>query len=58
MGRLLVGGVMLLVFGLLFVVRGMAEGNWSEVGVGVPGLLIGIGSLVFYKLERQERTPK
>jgi hypothetical protein len=57
-GRLLVGGVLLLVCGLLFIVRGIAEGDSAEVGLGVPGLLIGIGSLVFIKLEKQGRTPK
>ena len=58
MGRLLIGGALLFVCGLLFIIRGIAEGNWAEVGFGVPGLLIGIGSLVFFKLEGQGRTPK
>jgi hypothetical protein len=53
-----IGGALLLVFGLLFIIRGIAAGNWAEVGLGVPGLLIGIGSLVFYKLNGQERAPK
>jgi hypothetical protein len=57
-GRLLIGGALLLVFGLLFSIRGIAAGNWPEVALGVPGLLIGIGSLVAFKIEKQERTPK
>jgi hypothetical protein len=57
-GRLLIGGATLLVFGLLFTIRGIAAGNWPEVGLGVPGLLIGIGSLVAFKLEKQEGTRK
>jgi len=46
---------MLLVFGLLFIIRGIAEANWSEVGIGVPGFLIGIGSLISYKINGERR---
>ena len=56
MGRLLIGGAMLLVFGLAFIIRGIAEGNWSEVGIGVPGFLIGIGSLISYKINGERRN--
>ena len=55
MGRLLIGGAMLLVFGLLFIIRGIAEANWSEVAIGVPGFLIGTGSLISYKLNGERR---
>jgi len=47
---------MLLVFGLAFIIRGIAEGNWSEVGIGVPGFLIGIGSLISYKINGERRN--
>jgi len=46
---------MLLVFGLLFIIRGIAEANWSEVAIGVPGFLIGTGSLISYKLNGERR---
>jgi hypothetical protein len=49
-GRLLIGGTFLLVFGLLFVIRGLVGGNGGEVAVGIPGLLLGIGALASYKL--------
>ena len=55
MRRLLIGGTLLLVFGLLFIIRGIAEANWSEVGIGVPGFLIGIGSLISYKIDGERR---
>ena len=58
MRRLLIGGTLLLVFGLLFIIRGLAEGNSGEIGFGVPGLLIGIGSLISYKLNGEEPTRK
>lgn len=58
MARLLIGGALLLVCGLLFVGRGITEGNWGEVGFGLPGFLIGLGALVFYKLDGDGRTPK
>jgi hypothetical protein len=54
-GRLLIGGTMLLVFGLLFIIRGIVEANWSEVGIGVPGFLIGIGSLISYRTNAERR---
>jgi len=54
--RLLVGGTLLVVFGLLFIIRGIAEANWSEVGIGVPGFLIGIGSLISYKIDGERRN--
>jgi hypothetical protein len=53
--RLLVGGTLLLVFGLLFIIRGILEGNGGEVGVGIPGLLIGIGALISYKLNGDQQ---
>ena len=56
MARLLIGGTFLLVFGLLFVIRGLAEGNGGQVAVGIPGLLIGIGALISYKLNRDQPT--
>ena len=49
---------MLLVFGLLFIIRGLAGGNSAEVAVGVPGFLIGIGSLISYKLDGGQRIRK
>ncbi len=55
MRRLLIGGTLLLVFGLLFIIRGIAEANWSEAGIGVPGFLIGIGSLISYKIDGERR---
>lgn len=42
-GGLLGGGVLLLVFGVLFIIRG-------QVAVGIPGVVIGIGVLISYKL--------
>jgi len=50
-----VGGTLLLVFGLLFIIRGIAESNWGEVGIGVPGFLIGIGSLISYNIDGEGR---
>ena len=58
MGRLVIGGTLLFVFGLLFVIRGLAAGDSGEIAVGVPGLVIGLGALAFYMLERNEQTPK
>ena len=58
MGRLLIGGALLFVCGPLFIIRGIAAGNWAEVGFGVPGLSIGIGALIVFKLERRGRTPR
>ena len=55
MRRLVVGGTLLLVFGLLFIIRGIAESNWGEVGIGVPGFLIGIGSLISYNIDGEGR---
>jgi hypothetical protein len=50
---------LLAVFGLLFVIRGIAQGNGGEVGVGIPGLLIGIGALISYRLNGdQPRGPR
>jgi S-adenosylmethionine:tRNA ribosyltransferase-isomerase len=58
-GRLLIGGTFLLVFGLLFVIRGILEGNGGQAAVGIPGLLIGIGALISYKLNAdQQRGPR
>lgn len=54
MQRLLVGGTLLLVFGLLFIVRGISGGNGGDVGAGIPGLLVGIGALIFYKVKADE----
>ena len=59
MGRLLVGGIFLLVFGLLFIIRGISGGNGGEVVLGIPGLLVGIGALLSYKLKTdQEKDPR
>jgi len=58
-GRLVVGGTFLLVFGLLFIIRGISEGNGGEVVVGIPGLLVGTGALLSYKLKAdQQRGPR
>ena len=56
MGKLLVGATLLLVFGLLFIIRGISEGNGGEVGLGIPGLLIGIGALISSKLNGDYRS--
>ena len=56
MGRLVIGGTLLLVCGLLFIIRGIAEANWSAVAIGVPGFLIGIGSLISYKINGERRN--
>lgn len=53
MRRLLIGGALLLVCGLLFIIRGIAQANWSEVGLGVPGFLLGIGSLMSFKADEE-----
>jgi hypothetical protein len=56
--RLLIGGSLLLVCGLLFVVRGLVQGNSTEVVLGIPGFLVGHGALVFYKIEGDEQNPR
>jgi hypothetical protein len=38
---------LLAVFGLLFILRG-------QVAVGIPGLVIGVGALVYYRLNRDQ----
>jgi hypothetical protein len=48
--RLVVGGALLLVFGLLLALRG-------EVALGLPGVVAGLASLVYYKLERDGGPP-
>ena len=48
-----------MVFGLLFVIRGLVEGNGGQVVLGIPGLLVGIGAVISYKLNRdQPRDPR
>jgi hypothetical protein len=49
--RLLFGGTLLFVFGLLFLLRG-------EVAIAVPGLVIGLGSLAFVMLERNSSNSR
>jgi drug/metabolite transporter (DMT)-like permease len=56
--RVLIGGTMLLVFGLLFIIRGITEGNGSEVAIGIPGLLLGIAALISFKADGESRPPK
>jgi hypothetical protein len=41
------GATLLAVFGLLFILRG-------QVAVGIPGLVIGVGALVYYRLNRDQ----
>ena len=55
MGRLLIGGTMLMVFGLLFIIRGISQGDGGQVAVGIPGLLVGIGAVISYKVGGDQR---
>jgi hypothetical protein len=55
-GRLLIGGTFLLVFGLLFIIRGISGGNGGEVVLGIPGLLIGLGALLSYRLKGDQQN--
>jgi hypothetical protein len=41
---------MLMVFGLLFIIRGISQGDGGQVAVGIPGLLVGVGAVIFYKV--------
>ena len=58
MGRLVIGGALLLVCGLLFIIKGISEGDGSQVAFGLPGLLIGLGALVYFKMEQKGTGPK
>jgi len=55
--RLVVGGGLLLFFGLLFVIRGLRADNNGDIVMGLPGVVVGLGSLAFYALDRQGRPP-
>jgi hypothetical protein len=51
MRRLLVGGALCLVCGVLFVIRGIVHGAGADIGLGAFGVLLGAGSLLSYKWE-------
>jgi hypothetical protein len=57
MRRLLVGGILCLVIGLLFAIGGFVNRDWGRVGFGGFGVLMGAGSLLSYRvgLEDQDR---
>jgi hypothetical protein len=42
---------LLVVFGLLLALRG-------EILLGLPGLVVGLGALAYYKLERDAGPPE
>ena len=44
-----------MVFGLLFVIRGISLGDGGQIAVGIPGLLIGIGAVISYKVGRDQQ---
>lgn len=55
MRRLLVGGTLCLVIGLVFAIGGIADSNWARVGFGGFGVLMGAGSLLSYRIESQDQ---
>jgi hypothetical protein len=54
MQRVLIGGTLCLLFGMVFLVAGIVNGDGSRALVGVPGILLGAGSLVSYRLNKNE----
>ena len=55
MKRLLVGGTLCLVIGLLFAIGGIANGDWGRVGFGGFGVLMGAGSLLSYRMSTEDQ---
>ena len=54
MRRVLIGGTLCLLFGCVFVVGGLVNGTGSQVALGIPGILLGAGSLLSYQLNKSE----
>jgi len=54
MRRLLIGGTLCLLFGAVFVVGGLVNGRGSQVALGIPGILLGAGSLLSFQLNKNE----
>ena len=54
MRRVLVGGTLCLLFGSVFVVGGLVNGNHGQAAVGIPGVLLGAGALLSYNITKNE----
>ena len=54
MRRLVIGGTLCLLFGMVFVVGGLVNGTGSQVALGVPGVLLGAASLLAYSSNKPD----
>ena len=54
MPKVLIGGTLCLLFGMVFLVAGIVNGDGSHVALSVPGILLGAGSLLSYRLNNNE----
>jgi hypothetical protein len=54
MPKVLIGGTLCLVFGLVFVIGGIVNGDNDRIAVGIPGALLGAGALLSYRLNKNE----
>ena len=54
MPKVLIGGTLCLLFGMVFLVAGIVNGDGSRVALSAPGILLGAGSLLSYRLNKNE----
>ena len=54
MPKVLIGGTLCLLFGLVFVVGGLVNGTGSQVAIGIPGVLLGAASLLTYNSNKPD----
>jgi hypothetical protein len=53
--RVLIGGAFCLVFGLVFVIGGIVNGDGGHIALGIPGVLLGGGALLSYRLNKPDQ---
>jgi hypothetical protein len=53
MPRVLIGGTLCLLFGLVFLISGVVNGDGTRVALGAPGALLGAASLLSYRWNKE-----